>query len=110
MINKNNLVISPLNVRKLSDGNSLKELKQNIELHGLLNPLLVKFNNDSKMYEIIAGQRRFHVLKELNNNDIPCNIINNNTDEKEQIILSLTENIHRDNMKLSDRVKTIKKL
>ena len=103
------LQISQFNVRKLSN-ESLNELKTNIEIHGLLNPLTVKLNNDNNMYEIIAGQRRFHAMKELNFNNIQCNVIATDTCEKEQIILSLTENIHRDNMNLSDKIKTYKKL
>ena len=105
------LQISPFNVRKLTDDvSSLEELKNNIEIHGLLNPLTVKFNNDNNMYEIIAGQRRFYAMKELKFKNIQCNVIASNTLEKEQIILSLTENIHRDNMNLSDKIKTYKKL
>jgi ParB family chromosome partitioning protein len=103
------LQISPFNVRKLSN-ELLNELKTNIEIHGLLNPITVKFNNDNNMYEIIAGQRRFHAMKELNFNNIQCNVIASNTIERDQIILSLTENIHRENMNLSDKIKTYKKL
>lgn len=55
------LQISPFNVRKLTDDvSSLDELKNNIEIHGLLNPLTVKFNNDNNMYEIIAGPYKFN--------------------------------------------------
>ena len=103
------LQISPFNVRKLSN-ELLNELKTNIKMHGLLNPITVKFNNDNNMYEIIAGQRRFHAMKELNFNNIQCNVIASDTIERDQIILSLTENIHRDNMNLSDKIKTFKKL
>ena len=103
------LQISPFNVRKLSN-ELLNELKTNIKMHGLLNPITVKFNNDNNMYEIIAGQRRFHAMKELNFNNIQCNVIASDTIERDQIILSLTENIHRDNMNLSDKIKTYKKL
>ena len=109
-IDINNLTISQLNVRTLSVGETLDNLRENIKTHGLLNPLTVKFNNTTNMYEIIAGQRRFNALKELKYKNIQCNVISNITLEKEQIVLSLTENIHRDNMKLSDIVKTYNKL
>ena len=109
-ININNLEISSLNVRELYDDNSLTELENNIKEHGLLNPLTVKFNNITNKYNIIAGLRRFYAIKKLGYKNIQCNIINNDTNEKELIILSLTENIHRENMLLSDRVKTYKKL
>jgi ParB family chromosome partitioning protein len=109
-IDINNLEISSLNVRELYDDNSLTELVNNINEHGLLNPLTVKFNNITNKYNIIAGLRRFYAIQKLEYKNVQCNIINNDTNEKELIILSLTENIHRENMLLSDRVKTYKKL
>ena len=110
-IDINNLSVSPLNVRKITfNGDTQSNLRENIQTYGLINPLTVKFNNDTKMYEIIAGQRRYYVMKELNYTNIQCYVISDNTQEKEQIIMSLTENIHRDNMKLSDIVKTYNKL
>jgi len=110
-ININELEISKLNVRKnISNNEALDELKKSIVINGLLNPLTVKYNNESKKYEIIAGQRRFIVLKELDYKTVICNIISNDKNEDEQIIISLTENIHRSNMLLSERVKTINHL
>jgi len=60
-IDINKIQISSLNVRKNFDSSdpSFIELKNNIKQHGLINPLTVIFNNNSNMYEIIAGQRRF---------------------------------------------------
>jgi ParB/RepB/Spo0J family partition protein len=109
-IDINNLSVSPLNVRKITNEDTQSNLRENIQTYGLINPLTVKFNNDTKMYEIIAGQRRYYAMKELNYTNIQCYVISDNTQEKEQIIMSLTENIHRDNMKLSDIVKTYNKL
>jgi ParB family chromosome partitioning protein len=109
-INIDNLEISPLNVRKIKCDESLTNLKNDIEQHGLLNPLTVIFNDKTNKHEIIAGQRRFTVLKELNYKLIQCNIIDSDKSENDQIILSLSENIHRSPMLLSERVKTYKKL
>ena len=114
MINIDKLIISPLNVRSILPDENITEdfsqLRDNIKEHGLLNPLTVILNNDTNMYEIIAGQRRYNAIKELEIKNIQCNVISNTTLETEQIVLSLTENIHRNNMKLSDRVKTYNKL
>ena len=110
-INMDDLEISKLNVRKnISNNDALEELRKSIEINGLLNSLTVKFNDISKKYEIIAGQRRFIVLKELEHKTVICNIIPDDKNDDEQIIISLTENIHRSNMLLSERVKTINNL
>ena len=114
MINIDKLIISPLNVRSiLPDENITEDFSQfrdSIKKNGLVHPLTVILNNDTNKYEIIAGQRRYNAMKELEFKDIRCTVISNTTLETEQIVLSLTENIHRNNMKLSDRVKTYNKL
>jgi len=111
-IDINKIQISSLNVRKNFDSSdpSFIELINNIKQHGLINPLTVIFNNNSNMYEIIAGQRRFLALQKLNFNEVYCKIADSSLDEKNQIVLSLTENIHRKDMKLTDKIKTYKKL
>ena len=110
-IDINKLYISKLNVRKISeDDESITELSLNISKNGLLNPLTVKLNNTNNKYEILAGQRRYQALKKLSYVNIQCNVLNENMPEKEQIIISLTENIHRTQMKLSDKVKAYKQL
>ncbi len=106
-INISQLEISKLNVRKNINIETLEDLKNSIQINGLLNPLTVKFNNETNKYEIIAGQRRFIVLKELNYELIICNVISNDKNNEEQIIISLSENVHRANMLLSERIKTI---
>ena len=121
-IDINKIQSSSLNVRKIFDNSHVDvdvdldldldflELKKNIKQHGLINPLTVIFNNNSNMYEIIAGQRRFRALEELKFNEVYCKIVNSKLNEKDQIVLSLTENIHRKNMKLSNKIKIYNKL
>ena len=114
MINIDKLTISPLNVRSILPDENITEdfsqLRDSIKKNSLVHPLTVILNNDTMMYEIIAGQRRYNAMKELEFKDIRCTVISNTTLETDQIVLSLTENIHRNNMKLSDRVKTYNKL
>jgi ParB/RepB/Spo0J family partition protein len=106
-----NLYISDTNVRKIIDSNeSIFQLSKNITKNGLLNPLTVKLNKIKNKYEILAGQRRFCALKLLSYKTIQCNVLNEALTEKEQISISLTENIHKTQMTLSDKVKAYKKL
>jgi ParB family transcriptional regulator, chromosome partitioning protein len=109
-INIDKLIISPLNVRTILEENDIKiqNLADNIKQHGLLNPLTVVLNNQINKYEIIAGQRRYLAIKKLKYSSISCNIVDIN--EKECIFISLIENLQRDTMSLSDKVKTYKSL
>ncbi len=107
----NELSISAQNVRIIDENDkSIKELSENIQNNGLINPLTVKYNKIKNIYEIIAGQRRYYAIKLLKYDIVPCTIIDNDSDEKKQIEISLIENIQRLNMKLSEKIKTYKKL
>lgn len=110
-IDVSKLFVSSFNVRKvLETDEHLNELANNIKNNGLLNPLTVKYNKQNGTYEIIAGQRRFFACKKLNIPKIKCTILDDNINEKDQIKISLIENVQREQMKISEKVKAYKKL
>ena len=51
------LAESPMNPRRIRDGEADKELAASIKERGVLAPLLIR-KNGSKGYEILAGSRR----------------------------------------------------
>jgi len=108
-ININELEISSQNARKFTDDESLEELANNISLYGLINPLTVRLNEGGR-YEIIAGQRRYIAMQKLKYSTVRCNIISDNISSDEQVLLSVIENTHRQNMKLSQRVKAFNRV
>ena len=105
-INVDKLYISDINVRK-TNINEIAELSNSIDINGLINPITVRKDNDDK-YEIIAGQRRYLAMKELNKHTIPCNIIVANDEKAEE--LSLIENLQKNNLSNCDKVKSFSKL
>jgi hypothetical protein len=115
-ISVENLVISPFNVRQLPSNDdeiknlSLERLENDIKINGLLNPLTVYYNDKTNTYEILAGCRRFYVLNRLKYSHIKCNILTNIKTDTDKIILSFSENIQRKDMKLSQKIRTIKNL
>jgi len=110
-IDTSKLFISAFNVRKvLETDENLNELADNIKNNGLLNPITVKKNKKSDKYEIIAGQRRFLACKKLQIEKIKCTMLDDNMTEKDQVKISLIENVQREQMKISEKVKAYKKL
>ena len=101
------LQISPLNVRSILK-DDIDELSENINQQGLLNPLTVVYNQKSNKYEIIAGQRRYLAIKKLNHPTILCNVVDKS--DQDCIFISIVENVQRNTMKLSDKVKMYQKL
>jgi len=106
----NILVVSELNVRKTltsdEDETGISDLANDIRSNGLINPITVRKSGDK--YEIIAGQRRYLACKLLNRNTIPCSIVDVSTQKAEE--LSLVENVQRNPMTNSDKIKTYSKL
>jgi ParB family chromosome partitioning protein len=104
------LFVSELNVRKTltsdEDETGISDLANDIRSNGLINPITVRQQNDK--YEIIAGQRRYLACKLLNKSTIPCSIVNVSTQKAEE--LSLVENVQRNPMTNSDKIKTYSKL
>ena len=122
------LYISNINVRKTltgkDDETNITDLSNDINVNGLINPITVRFNplsgqadkgvssnilllNEGK-YEIIAGQRRYLAMKQLNKTHIPCHILKINDQKAEEI--SLIENVQRNQMTTCDKIKAYARL
>jgi ParB family chromosome partitioning protein len=101
-----------LNARKdLNAGTEdtgLEELATSIEEKGLLNPIIVK-RNDDRTYGLIAGQRRFLSCQRLGWKTIPA-IIRDVTDDTDATIISLIENVHRADMNPIDKARAYQKI
>lgn len=80
--------------RKIFDEQALDGLSQSIEKYGLLNPIVLRKNGNK--YEIIAGERRFRASKKLGLKEIDAII--KNVDNKDIDILSIVENVQRENL------------
>jgi ParB/RepB/Spo0J family partition protein len=104
------LFVSNVNVRKTltseEDETGIYDLANDININSLINPITVRLNGDK--YEIIAGQRRFLAMKQLNKTHIPCNVLTIDTQKAEEI--SLVENVQRNQMTTCDKVRSYSKL
>ena len=60
---------------KVIGNESMNELIDNISVHGILNPLLVRpLDSEDGKYEIISGHRRFFAAQKLGMKKIPCTV------------------------------------
>ena len=81
--------------RKNFNEEDILELAESIKLYGVLQPILVKkFENDS--YQIIAGERRWRASKLANLKFVPAII--KNTIDRQNVEISLIENIQREDL------------
>jgi ParB family transcriptional regulator, chromosome partitioning protein len=86
------------NPRRAFDEVKLRELTENIKLHGVLQPIVVRPAPDSSEtpYELVAGARRFRASKLAGKETIPATVRDLTDAECREI--QLIENLQRDDM------------
>ncbi|MCS7062785.1 MAG: ParB/RepB/Spo0J family partition protein [Methylacidiphilales bacterium] len=85
------IVSSPFQPRKVFREEELTELKDSIKAVGILQPLIVRAQQDK--YELIAGERRWRAAQALGLKEVPV-IVRSATD-REVLEFALTENLQR---------------
>lgn len=78
--------------RKVFDPDSIRELAQTIDEHGLLEPIILREYEPAK-YEIIAGERRYRAMKLLDWGNVP--VIVKKMSDAETASMALIENLQR---------------
>ncbi len=100
------LVPNPDQPRKTFFEQTISELAESIKEHGVLSPILVR--PQGKKYEIIAGERRFKAARQAGLKEVPAIIKNvSNGDAR---IISLIENIQREDLNDIDRASALREL
>ena len=97
---------NPNQPRKTFHEESITELAESIKEHGVLSPIIVRPSGEK--YEIIAGERRFKAALINKLKEIPA-IIRKVTDNDAKII-SLIENIQREDLNDIDRSAALREL
>lgn len=92
--------------RKIFDDDSLNELADSIKEYGLLNPIVVTKKDDH--YEILAGERRYRASKLAGLESIDA--IVKEFEQKDVDVLSLVENIQREDLKALEEAQAYQKL
>jgi len=91
------LIKNPFQPRININLHSLNELISSIEQNGLLQPILVTEKQKNGYHTIIAGHRRYEAHKIMNKSTIKT-VIMENIGDKELAVLSLTENLMREDL------------
>jgi len=110
------LIPFPLNPRVHVDELALQDLKRNIESNGLLEPLIVR-PTDSRLFEVVAGNRRLAALRELHKVDpakwetVAVQIWNwLKNDDAAAFRIAVTENVERESMNPYDETLALLRL
>ena len=94
LININKIEPNPNQPRRKFDEDALGELAESIKMHGLIQPIIVQ--KKEKMYQIIAGERRWRACRLAKLKEVP--VIIKNLSDNEQYEVALIENIQREDL------------
>jgi len=101
------IFVSKLNARTVNLEMGVEELAASIRKIGLQQPVVVVKENSK--YELIIGQRRFLAAKRAGLSEIPA-IIRHLGSEREKLVASFSENIHRLDLDYKDKSKVAETL
>jgi len=103
----NDIVPNRNQPRERFSGEAMEELKRSIAENGVLEPPVVRRSGD--VFELIAGERRFRAVKALGNDTIDVIVMEVESDEK-ALVLSLVENIQRENLNAIEEARACRKI
>ena len=105
-ISLSRLTPNPNQPRRTFYEQTISELAKSIKEQGVLSPIIVRPRGDK--YEIIAGERRHKAAREAGLKEIPALI--RKVSNGEARIISLIENIQREDLNDIDRASALKEL
>ena len=100
----NDIKPNPYQPRTIFNEESLEELSQSIREHGLIQPILVK-KDENNEYILVAGERRLKACQRINLTEIKAIITKGNPIE-----ISLIENLQRENLKPIEEAEALQKM
>lgn len=94
--------------RRTFDEAKLAELQASIQIEGVLQPIVVRYDNTADIYVIVHGERRFRASKAAGLASIPA--IVRDVPEERRLVQQLMENIVRDDLNAVDRAVALRSL
>jgi ParB family transcriptional regulator, chromosome partitioning protein len=85
---------NPYQPRKIFEEESIEELKQSIQEHGILQPIIAR--KSIKGYEIVVGERRYRAAKAAKLETVP--VIIRELSEQQMMELAVLENLQREDL------------
>lgn len=105
-IDVNSITVNPNQPRKFFSLDAINELSNSIKEHGILVPLSIRYTKGT--YELIAGERRLRASKMAGLSEIPCIIVDADTEQSH--VLAIIENLQRENLNFIEEAEAFQSL
>ena len=102
------IVADPDQPRRTFDPVRLEELASSITLEGVLQPIVVRYDEPNDIYVIVHGERRWRASHDAEQKTIPA--IVREVDEAHRLIQQLMENVVREDLNAVDRAQALRAL
>lgn len=102
----NQIQPNPFQPRGKISSEEIEELKQSIELYGILEPLVIA--ETPAGYQIIAGERRWRAARELGLEEVPVHI--KRTTPRGMLEMAIVENVQRVDLSPIERAQAFQQL
>jgi ParB family chromosome partitioning protein len=102
------IVPDPTQPRRTFDENRMRELVTSIEAEGVLQPIVVRYDEADDIYVIVHGERRWRASREARLTAIPA-IVREVSGER-LLVHQLMENIVREDLNAVDRAAALRAL
>lgn len=90
------IVTNPFQPRRIFDEAALADLAASITENGVLQPIIVRPTEDSKKFEILAGERRWRASKLAEQTVVPAII--RDLDDQQMMQAAILENLQREDL------------
>ncbi len=97
--------------RRAMDPGKLTELAESIKAQGVIQPIVVREiakDKGGKVYEIIAGERRWRASQQAGLKDIP--VVIREVDDRTVVAMALIENIQREDLNPLEEAQALQRL
>lgn len=112
MLKTDDLCPNPSQPRFIFDDEQMLRLADSIRHNGILQPLSVRkierYNENSPKYQIIAGERRWRASKIIGMTEVPCVILE--IDSQKSAELAIIENLQRQDLNMFEQATAISSL
>lgn len=92
--------------RKTFTEDKIEELAKSIEVHGIIQPIMVRSTKDG--YEIVAGERRWRAARKADLKKVPC-IVKELTEEQNMLV-AIIENMQREDLNPMEEAEALNQM
>lgn len=105
-ISIDDIIIGHGRFRSQFDTESMNTLADSIRQHGIIEPLIVRYENG--LYYLIAGERRLRAAELVGLKSVPC--ISIAATQIESTVITIIENLHREDLNMFEEAAAIRSL